>query len=828
MKYELIHDTIAQQVYDKVSLEAKARRRIRYLVERQYERHRHNPRILLTPEDLDELAPFTGYLSFSPAEESFILRSRRALDRRRKLIAGSILAAFVVLISLLGWAFFQSKRASAEGRRAKAVALAGRSLEAELAGDLTRSLALAGAGYRLDSAEETLRALYRAFLKPEAFYYSLMQENLTERDLNAYLSPEPPYRLLTMSPDGQVTIWNEALETVASLEGHRQFVNAASFSTGGQRLVTGAADSTARIWQLSEAPRLVATMRHSGEVRHVHWSAQQAAILTVSSESIVLRWDTSGQLIDTLLQRPPVYRLSLSADGSVITGSTPAYTCFWNADGQRLDSLKNPFQPRLLAIGYPFADRRPSCYPVLVRGFTDAGIYQWCPGEGTLRPIDGQDPSLNGAIAFNFAPPGIAFNVASFRQRDNSQASGLLNLWMFNAEGASIAEKLSIPEYGGANFIPLLHPNRKWLYSVSDGQTIRRWETGSEGRPFTLIARLEPESRYQWLRRSAFTFTAGDSLYLLPLTGQHHSLIFPFEVRPPELAVTLAAQRIAHWEAGTTTIDIFDLAGQKLGSIETNLPLIRKLHFSEDGNRLLALAYGQNKHQLLIWNTSTGEPPAAFELPAAPLDVFFDPGNSDRIFLVNPDTDIRYLATAGSVLQELDTLPVAVEDPRQLDITWWPKPANPDEGQPSGTLLMHTRYDSINIWHQPSDGQFERLQTLISTDEAFEGARFSTVPPLWISLEGGAMQVRHLSQTTSLLTSIDDISGAGFSPDGQRLLILNNKGELQMWPWMPAAILNKIDAMHIASPQKDLERLGLKTQKMINMGIYWPLLRSSH
>lgn len=812
MKYELIHDTIAQQINEKASLEAKARRRARVLVERQYERHQINPRILLSPEDLDEIRLFADHLNFSPEIHAFILRSRRAVNARRNRILGLAGAAVVVLTALLLWALYQGNLARAESRRAKAIALAGKSLEAQLEGDLTRSLGLAQASYRLDPVEETLYALYRAFLNPDAYYYSISLTGLEYRDVDALLSPRPPHHLLTMAPDGVITIWNEDLQKLARLEGHQSFATSASFSGDGSQLVTGATDSTARIWRIAGngAPHQVAVLPHRGQVRNVFWSHRQPVILTLSSEGLALRWDTTGRLLDTLLQRPTNYRLSLSADGAYIAGTTPAYTCFWDAAGQPVDSVPNPFQPRDLLIGPPLAGGGSTGYPVFCKGYSTASIYRWQPGSSAFAPFANQDRGLEASIAIDLSPQGAAFNVASFLRRDNDQHSGLIRVWNFADSSNAVIRKTSIPEYGADNFIPLLHPNGRWMYSVSDGQTIRRWELGPRSRPYHLVAELGENTAYQWLQQSAVVFPQGDSLRLLALPGGNQLMAFPLTLRQPELAVTLAGERIACWQPGTTVIDIYDLKGKHLGAIETDMVLIRALRFSADGRFLLSAGYGQDKHQLHIWET-TGAPPIIVELPEAPLDVRFDPSANNRLFIINNESEVLHMMINRQQLVPLDTVPITIDDPEALDIVYR-APSYGNADTPAGLFLVHMRYDSINIWRASTNG-YERYQSLISADEAFEGARLAVSPPLLITLEGDEAQLRRLSSGPAKVLGIAGIQDLRFSADGQSIMLLTTAGQLQAWPWQPPAILKKIDAMGIAVPESDIRRLASKGKK---------------
>jgi WD40 repeat protein len=135
MRYELAHDSLARQILDRVSGEAKARRQAKLLVARAHKRYLER-KVLLTQEDLDELRPHEAAISFSAEEMQFITASKRALSRaarrKRQITIGiiSILSLFLLFAlwqwqrSLAGKKALQAKSAYEAGRVSQAFRLA--------------------------------------------------------------------------------------------------------------------------------------------------------------------------------------------------------------------------------------------------------------------------------------------------------------------------------------------------------------------------------------------------------------------------------------------------------------------------------------------------------------------------------------------------------------------------------------------------------------------------------------------------------------------------------------------------------------------------------
>ncbi|MEM6347930.1 MAG: SUMF1/EgtB/PvdO family nonheme iron enzyme [Bacteroidota bacterium] len=133
LNYELAHDSIARQVFDKASVESRTRRKMERFIR---ERHQAflDRGVGLTTDDLDYIKPFLGQVNISREIESFIRQEQKSLlrqkQKRRLLVAGVIVAlSFFSFIAAWQWyaadkakSVAQQEKTRAEEKEAEAIA----------------------------------------------------------------------------------------------------------------------------------------------------------------------------------------------------------------------------------------------------------------------------------------------------------------------------------------------------------------------------------------------------------------------------------------------------------------------------------------------------------------------------------------------------------------------------------------------------------------------------------------------------------------------------------------------------------------------------------
>lgn len=107
MKFEVTHDSIAKQVNEKASTNAKARKKAKALVDYALRRYQERS-ILLTQDELDQVRPFQSVISFDAKEEKLITESQKALRKsaRRKFILNAVLVVSLLVLGIISLAVY--------------------------------------------------------------------------------------------------------------------------------------------------------------------------------------------------------------------------------------------------------------------------------------------------------------------------------------------------------------------------------------------------------------------------------------------------------------------------------------------------------------------------------------------------------------------------------------------------------------------------------------------------------------------------------------------------------------------------------------------------
>jgi hypothetical protein len=122
MKYEIIHDTIALQVFEKASIEARTRRKVEKYIAERYEAYQQRG-AQLDQDDLDYISPYLDQVNISPEESAFIRKGAAALQKAKRRRQALILGVIAILAIFLAVALFQWRSAAASRAEAEASAL---------------------------------------------------------------------------------------------------------------------------------------------------------------------------------------------------------------------------------------------------------------------------------------------------------------------------------------------------------------------------------------------------------------------------------------------------------------------------------------------------------------------------------------------------------------------------------------------------------------------------------------------------------------------------------------------------------------------------------
>lgn len=113
MYFEFAHDSLAKAVFDKVSVDEKARRKVERFVKDRYAYYL-TQNVLLSQKDLDYIQPYQDVISITEDEAGFIKKSKSNSRNRRLRLAAII--AFIGMITVLGLVANQQRLVAEENR----------------------------------------------------------------------------------------------------------------------------------------------------------------------------------------------------------------------------------------------------------------------------------------------------------------------------------------------------------------------------------------------------------------------------------------------------------------------------------------------------------------------------------------------------------------------------------------------------------------------------------------------------------------------------------------------------------------------------------------
>ncbi|MEO1528801.1 MAG: protein kinase, partial [Planctomycetota bacterium] len=136
----------------------------------------------------------------------------------------------------------------------------------------------------------------------------------------------------------------EVRQSIASLEGHSDWVRSVAVSHDGRRVVSGSDDDTVKVWDLESGRELASLEGHSDWVRSVAVSHDGRRVVSGSDDDTVKVWDLeSGRELASLEGHSgTVLSVAVSPDGRrVVSGSVDSTVKVWDLEsGRELASLE--------------------------------------------------------------------------------------------------------------------------------------------------------------------------------------------------------------------------------------------------------------------------------------------------------------------------------------------------------------------------------------------------------------------------------------------------------------------------------------------------------
>ena len=365
-----------------------------------------------------ELQTAEGWLAQSGSKDpqptelhrEYLISSRTAVDRLQRLIVSSVTVAFVLVLGLAAFSFYQRQQAV----DAKNVAEARRQ-EAEKANRISKSQALAAFALAemetnpelsLLLATESIRITRRVNgVVLSLSNIALRQSIIKSRVRLTLKGHDRPVQSAAYSPDGQrivtgswdytAKVWDaQSGKELMTLIGHDRGVRSAAYSSDGQRIVT-AGGKTAKVWEAQTGKELMTLKGHGSRVQSATYSPDGRRIVTAGDKTAKVWEAQTGQELMTLTGHAVmVTSVAYSADGQRIVTAGGKTAKVWDANmGKELMTLKG-HGSRVNSVAYGTGQR-------IVTGSFDKTAKVWDAVTGQeLFTLIGHDEAVT-SVAYS-------------------------------------------------------------------------------------------------------------------------------------------------------------------------------------------------------------------------------------------------------------------------------------------------------------------------------------------------------------------------------------------------------------------------------------------
>ncbi|MBA7533727.1 Tol-Pal system protein TolB [subsurface metagenome] len=148
----------------------------------------------------------------------------------------------------------------------------------------------------------------------------------------------------TTPPDKFICIWDlkgNLIKIIKQFNGYESCISSAVFLPDGKRILTGASDKTARLWDL-KGNGLQVFIGHESSVTSLAFSPDSNTILTGSDDKTARLWDLKGNELQVFKGHEGyISSVAFSPDGKrILTGASDKTARLWNLEGNELQVFK--------------------------------------------------------------------------------------------------------------------------------------------------------------------------------------------------------------------------------------------------------------------------------------------------------------------------------------------------------------------------------------------------------------------------------------------------------------------------------------------------------
>ncbi len=264
---------------------------------------------------------------------------------------------------------------------------------------------------------------------------------------------------------------------VPTLTGHEDLVRSVAFSPDGSYVISGSADNTIKIWDVSTGKEISTFSGHSRRVNSVAFSPDGQYVVSVSNDRTIKLWDVStGKEIHTLTATSSyvsVTSAAFSPDGRYMASGSMCRTVrIWDVStGSQIHRLRLP-------DGVKSLDFSPDGQYLVAGSFSfyysTIKLFDVSTGKEIQTLTDKVRSSIESVA---FSPDG-QYILASVRDTPHGGITGRIKLW----DVSTGKEIQTLTGHERTVYSVAFSPDGRYVISGSADNTIKLWDvsTGKE------------------------------------------------------------------------------------------------------------------------------------------------------------------------------------------------------------------------------------------------------------------------------------------------------------------------------------------------------------
>ncbi|MGH1437933.1 MAG: WD40 repeat domain-containing protein [Lewinella sp.] len=335
MKYELSHDTIARQVFEKASTEARTRRKVERYISERYAAYQERG-AQLTQDDVDFVWPHLDQVNSRTEELAFLHQGKRRLQRKRRIRLLLLALTSVAFAILALWANSQRDAVEAREQQSKSMRI--------------------GLAARY--------ALYEG--KPREAFRLAEQTLLWDNDDDATAIAREVLLEIKENP------------LVRSIH-HKDTITTLQFSQDGTYFLSASLDGEVRLSNLDG--KTLNRLQYDNGIRWARLLPAGNLVLSLSTTGKLMLWDVTGNKIQTLAKDLEFSSAELSTDNAQLGAITDKQVYVWDLRELAKPPLIVSLEAPVVSLGFLQIEKKWD----LITADVNGDIKRWnAAGEAVL------------------------------------------------------------------------------------------------------------------------------------------------------------------------------------------------------------------------------------------------------------------------------------------------------------------------------------------------------------------------------------------------------------------------------------------------------------